>query len=210
MIISPKDDVLAYFMNVSRVSTPVREDTVVPCVPESKYHFLNWDYISELTLTDDEYFRYRAHLNWFKVSKHISPELAMKYKEHVNWDIFLSEHQLSQKYINSIVDDDDIFFDWDVLFESQNLSSEFIDEHMHNILSGSQFTVNRRVEIMCRSQKLSEAFMHRFRVYLNWECIVAHQKISLEFVKEHLKYIDLNELEMFGDFSATEIAMLEN
>ena len=53
---------------------------------------VNWDYVSQLKLSVQEYESFKTHLNWEIASRKIKFDTVNMFAAYVNWDVFEEAH----------------------------------------------------------------------------------------------------------------------
>ncbi len=81
---------------VSEVFKPQSEDKICELVAQLadiNPKLVNWKNVSSQKMSDFNLDILKHHLNWEIVSKKVSLETATKFKEYVDWDLFIEEQE---------------------------------------------------------------------------------------------------------------------
>lgn len=95
-------DVLKYFSNLSGIPRTQQQSVAeaptnvgvcdMPDIGPHQYMFIDWKYVSSLKLSSDQYTKYSKHLIWEIASKYVPEDIAILYKDHVTWEVYIEHH----------------------------------------------------------------------------------------------------------------------
>lgn len=105
-------------------------------------------------------------------------------------DYALEEYELSEKFIE---DNQDLFDDWDLLFSTQNLSTNFIKKYHQKF----------DWHMISKTENLSDEFIREFQDHLVWSVLCGRQKLSNDMIREFKDKICWITLPLSGPIDET-------
>lgn len=74
----------------------------------------------------------------------------------------------------------------------------------------SDFYESLHWRTICVYQTLSEDFIHKFQDYVHWDCILNCQKVSFQFLIEHIKRLDFEDYTLYYGIRENIIRQLKD
>jgi hypothetical protein len=148
---------------------------------------IDWNWcLAKCILPDIVLLKYWHILDIYQVCRYqkLSLNILRAKKYELKWDI-LSCKILEEDIVSEFKD----IVNWYNVCIHQKLSIDFIESHLIYLKY-----IDKCSSILPQYQTLSETFIHNHIMFLNMSAVCLYQKLSLQFIKEHAKYIDFEQL----------------
>lgn len=212
------DDVLNYFENISQVETSkfyshnqkhagnFEDDLFNGKMSSDSINlldFIDWGEVSRQKLSLREYKRYEMNLKWDIVSEVISPQMAFdSFIDDVDWNIISEHSKIPENILTKVY----WRIDLHTLISTQNVPEHIIEFRVLELDNIVYEPCTSGWDVLCQNKHdLSLDFLHKYKDKINWEYICAfNNKLTVYFIKNHIQYVSLYDLELYGKITHEE------
>lgn len=216
------DDVLNYFQNISQIETArfnsnkletndnFEDDMIIGKMSTDSINLLNfidWPEVSRQKLSVREYKKYDLNLRWDIVSEVISPEIAFNYFiDDVDWNIIAEHSTIPEDILIRVHREIELH----TLILHQKVPENIIELRISELNKVVYEPCTTGWDILCQNKHdLSLDFIHDHRDKVNWEYVcVFNTNLTMYFIKKHISYISLYDLEMYDKVTHEEYIQL--
>lgn len=134
------------------------------------------------TILSEEFIReFKDRLNWFDICQYqkLSISFMIKFADYLSWKHVSEFQTLTEEFIHLFHN----FVDWENISKKQVLCEAFIKKYYKKVN-----WVN-----ISKHQTLTENFIDVYKYLLHWEYL-DYSKMSIDFIKEHLEFVDIKGL----------------
>ncbi len=202
--LSQIDSVLEYFADLSGVVPPTIEsadDAVedsklpdasdMPVVQPHQYCFINWAYVSSLVLSREQYEKYAPYLVWDIVSKCVPFDVALTYRDKVNWALYIESHP--DVDVAQLVAAD-VAIPWPSVCLHAKLSEDEIRQYLPQMESECSDIWH----YLSRFQRLGETLIAQNAHKFDWVDGPYFQNLSAPFLLQYTDLVDVAEFHDYG------------
>lgn len=212
------DDVLNYFENISQIETKrfnssklesnnnFEDDMIIGKMSSDSINlldFIDWPEVSRQKLTVNEYRKYDLNLRWDIVSEVISPEIAFNhFIDDVDWNIIAEHNTIPETILIRV----HRMIELHTLISFQKVPENIIELRISELDKVVYEPCTTGWDILCQNKHdLSLDFLHNYKDKVNWEYVCTfNTNLTVYFIKEHLSYVSLYELDMYGKITHDE------
>lgn len=211
------DDVLNYFENISQIETnrfntrklksnDFDNDIFIENMSSDSINlldFIDWPEVSRQKLSLREYKKYETNLRWDIVSEVISPKMAFDYFiDDVDWNIISEHNTIPENILTKVY----WRIDLPTLISTQNVPEHIIEFRVLELDKIGYEPCTTGWDVLCQNKHdLSLDFLHKYKDKLNWEYICSfNNKLTVYFIKNHIQYVSLYDLELYGKITHEE------
>lgn len=134
------------------------------------------------TILSEEFIQeFKDRLNWFDICQYqkLSISFMIKFSDYLSWKHVSEFQTLTEEFIHQFHN----FVDWENISKKQVLCEAFIKKYYKKVN-----WVN-----ISKHQTLTENFIDVYKYLLHWEYL-DYSKMSIDFIKEHLEFVDIKGL----------------
>lgn len=202
--LSQIDNVLEYFSDLSGVVPQTMQppdDSVetstlpdagdMPDIQPHQYCFINWTYVSSLTLSREQYNKYAQYLVWDIASQCVPLDVALAYKDKVSWPVYIESHPNVD--VAQLVSAD-VAIPW----PSVCLHARLREDEILAYLPRMEAECPDIWHYLSRFQKLGETFIAANAHKFDWVDGPYFQNLSPSFLQQYTDLVDVAEFHDYG------------